>query len=169
MRARYRWLVSLRIRPATVEDAAAIATAHMTCWKESYTGLLSPGFFDSRTAEWATGWWTPRLADLPADELVNVAEHDGRIVGFAGSGPSRDEQPARELELYFIYVLARVYGTGAGQRLLDATIGDEPASLWVVKENPRALKFYRRNGFEPDGAEKIESRWENLEEIRLVR
>jgi GNAT superfamily N-acetyltransferase len=161
--------VTLSIRPATVEDAAAIAAVHMTCWKETYTGLLSPGFFDSRTPEWATAWWTPRLAELPAEQPINVAERDGRIVGFAGSGPSRDAQPARDLELYFIYALAAEHGTGVGQRLFDATIGEAPASVWMAKDNPRAFTFYRRNGFRPDGATKTDAHWENLEEIRLVR
>jgi hypothetical protein len=53
--------------------------------------------------------------------------------------------------------------------LLDAAIGDRPASLWVLDDNPRAREFYRRNGFAPDGAEKLDERWGSIREIRMVR
>lgn len=41
--------------------------------------------------------------------------------------------------------------------------------LWVLDENPRAIAFYRRNGFEPDGAEKNDRDYGDIREIRLVR
>ncbi len=41
--------------------------------------------------------------------------------------------------------------------------------LWVASENPRAIAFYRRNGFPLDGAQKIEKQWENMESVRMVR
>lgn len=68
-----------------------------------------------------------------------------------------------------IYVLASEYGSGAAQALLDATLGDSPASLWVADPNPRAQAFYRRNGFLPDGERTVAAKWENLAEIRMVR
>jgi GNAT superfamily N-acetyltransferase len=44
-----------------------------------------------------------------------------------------------ELELYGIYVLREVYGTGTGERLLEAAIGHHgAASLWVLESNERA-------------------------------
>ena len=49
-------------------------------------------------------------------------------------------------------MIADFHGTGAGQRLLDAAIGDAPAFLFVADRNPRAVRFYERNGFEFDGA-----------------
>lgn len=38
-------------------------------------------------------------------------------------------------------VLASHYGSGAGQQLLDAAVGDGGAYLWIADENPRALAF----------------------------
>jgi RimJ/RimL family protein N-acetyltransferase len=35
--------------------------------------------------------------------------------------------------------------------LRDAAIGDAPAYLFVADDNPRATRFYERNGFEFDG------------------
>ncbi|OYC98682.1 hypothetical protein CI089_05020 [Microbacterium sp. Yaish 1] len=99
-----------------------------------------------------------------------VAVTGGSIVGFAVSGSSRDVPPVAPVELYAIYVLAAHHGTGAGQALLDAALGDERASLWVLDDNPRAHAFYARNGFRPDGAAKDDTSWgESISEVRLVR
>ena len=50
-------------------------------------------------------------------------------------------------EHWFENAGVRLYVTEAGQgtRIL----------LWVLAENERARHFYRRNGFEPDGVEKL--------------
>jgi len=106
-----------RVRPATIEDAHAIARVHMQAW---------------RAAVW-------------------VAESDG-VIGFAGTGGGDHAERPRPLELGAIYVLAEYHGTGAGQAPLDAAIGDEPAFLFVARGNPRAIRFYERNGFVFDGA-----------------
>jgi GNAT superfamily N-acetyltransferase len=157
------------VRDATVDDVDELAEVHVRCWHEAYGHLLSPKFFEQRTPQRVAEWWKQRFARLPADEVVRVAVVDGAIVGFAGSGPCTDDPPPRPLQLYMINLLQAHHGSGIGQALLDATVADAPASLWMAKENPRALAFYRRNGFAPDGAEQSDPAWENLEEIRLVR
>ncbi len=58
---------------------------------------------------------------------------------------------------------------GSGQALLDSAVADRSAFLWVAELNPRAIAFYRRNGFEADGAHTVSAEWENLAEIRMVR
>ena len=65
---------------------------------------------------------------------------------------ARDENPPRDRELYFIYLLGAYHGTGIGQKLFGAAVGLEPVYLWVAADNPRAHRFYARNGFRPDGA-----------------
>jgi len=154
------------VRPATVDDADGIAACHLGSWRETYSGLLSPAFFATRSGERFTANWRRQLGE-GAD--VAVAEVDGRVVGFAVGGPSRDQPPVRPLELHTLYLRAAQHGSGLGQALLDAAVGDRPASLWVAAENPRAIAFYRRNGFLPDGAHQVLASWEDLAEIRLVR
>ncbi|MFZ5868948.1 MAG: GNAT family N-acetyltransferase [Actinomycetota bacterium] len=75
----------------------------------------------------------------------------------------------RRLELHLIYLLAAHHGTGLGQGLLDAAVADAPAFLWIAEDNPRALAFYRRNGFEPDGARDTIEAWQHMVVVRLVR
>ena len=94
---------------------------------------------------------------------------DGEVVGFAQAVPSRDEPPVRAEELATLYLRADHHGGGLGQALLDAVLADRPASLWVAEANPRARRFYERNGFTPDGAREVVADWEGLVEVRLVR
>ena len=71
--------------------------------------------------------------------------------------------------MHGLYVLDAYHGMGVGQALLDAAIGDRPALVWALGGSPtRALAFYRRNGFEPDGTEVPFQHW-NVPAIRLVR
>ena len=94
---------------------------------------------------------SPACTCRPGVAAVWVAESDG-VIGFAGTGGGDHAERPRPLELGAIYVLAEYHGTGAGQALLDAAIGDEPAFLFVARGNPRAIRFYERNGFVFDGA-----------------
>ena len=56
-------------------------------------------------------------------------------------------------------------------RLFDAAVDeDEPLYLWVAEDNPRAHRFYERNGFALDGASHTEPfLGEQLTEVRFVR
>ncbi len=81
-----------------------------------------------------------------------LAEADGELVGFSVVGANRDPDAPCPTELYAIYTRAACWGTGLGQQLWDAVRPEQACSLWVLEDNERALGFYRRNGFVPDGA-----------------
>ncbi|MGB4138073.1 MAG: GNAT family N-acetyltransferase, partial [Microbacterium sp.] len=86
-------------------------------------------------------------------------------------GPARDKDAPALRELYFIYLLGAWHGTGLGQRLFDAAVDQgEPLYLWVAEDNPRAHRFYLRNGFTLDGDTHTEPfLGEQLTEVRFVR
>jgi ribosomal protein S18 acetylase RimI-like enzyme len=104
-----------------------------------------------------------------------VGRRGGVTVGFAtsgkASGPDAEHgfPPARPLKLFTIYLLASAHGSGLGQQMLDAVLGDSPAQLWVLRGNERAISFYRRNGFIADGAEFADAADPNRVEVRMVR
>ncbi len=56
-------------------------------------------------------------------------------------------------EVWAIYVLPEYWGVGIGNGLLAATltqlrtIGKSDCSLWVLKQNTRAIRFYESAGF----------------------
>ena len=139
---------TLVVRAAGVEDASEIARVHIESWRETYSALVEPGELDDLSQDRRAERWATNLATGTA---AWVAEADGAVIGFAGIGGGDHKEQPRALELGALYVLAEHHGTGAGQALLDAAIGDSPAFLFVADRNPRATRFYQRNRFVFDG------------------
>lgn len=161
----------MTVRRMTVEDAAAVARVNIASWHQAYAHLVRPEVLAAMDVDRAAAGFVRMLdgsAASPPTAAV-VAESAGEVVGFAVARPSQDEPAVREVELWAIYVLAIAHGTGAGQALLEAALGDEPASLWVWQDNPRAHAFYARNGFAPDGARRVHQPWGPAPIVRLVR
>ncbi len=164
-----------RIDVPTESDAEAIARVNVTSWKETYGHLLPPGFFGTDHLEARVAQWSRRLSTADPKWTVRVSvssarDQEPRIIGFALAGPPEDaEASPRGRVLYALYVLAVHHGTGVGQRLLEASLGDEPAVLWVEKTNARAITFYRRNGFDFDGAEQVDESLPGITAVRMVR
>ncbi|GAA4843319.1 GNAT family N-acetyltransferase [Luteimicrobium xylanilyticum] len=158
------------LRAAVLEDADAVGLVHYTSWVETYTGLASTEFWERASAERSAAWWRGLIErGYPA----TVAEVDGEIVGLALAGESRatgGHEPVRDRELSNLYVLAAHHGRGLGRVLLDAVVPPgTPAQLWVASGNPRAVRFYERNGFEPDGATDDGARFGGIAALRMVR
>ena len=157
------------LRYPTRADAEAIASIHNDGWRDTYGRLAPESYYDDDALAARTATWTDALSAPTVSPRLFLAEVGDVAVGFAFAGSPRDEHPARDLALHMIYVRTGHHGSGVGQTLLDATLGRDPAQLWCAKENPRAIAFYRRNGFAPDGVEKVDSDANDLVEIRLVR
>ncbi|AZS44946.1 GNAT family N-acetyltransferase [Microbacterium oleivorans] len=159
------------VRPVRDVDAEALGRVHATCWHETYDHIISKAALENVSARRLAELWT-HWAQQGPDFLMVAALVNGEIVGFAGSGPARDRDAPRDRELYFIYLLDAFHGTGIGQRLFDAVVpeGVDDLYLWVAEDNPRAHRFYTRNGFTLDGATHTEPfLGETLTEVRFVR
>ncbi|PRA13984.1 GNAT family N-acetyltransferase [Arthrobacter sp. MYb211] len=155
------------LRAPEPADVETLAQLHTRCWKQSYANQLPADYFTPEQLESRRTLWGRLLADQnPALRRV-VAESQGELVGFALAGPGLDGED--RLQLYSLYLLAQCHGSGIGQGLLDAVLGDEPAVLWVARGNPRATAFYRRNGFAFDGAEKTDPGLPQMIELRMLR
>ena len=153
------------VRAALPEDADAFAACHLACWREAYEELWGAERFDEFDVD--------RMAVRRRKEIeAGIAQHflgelDGEVIGIAIAGPTRDADSPTEQELYAIYVRAAHQGSGLADDLLDATLGDRPALLWVYRDNPRASAFYVHHDFIPDGEERADS--VGILEIRMVR
>lgn len=160
----------VNLRTATLSDAAAVARVHHTTWVTTYEAILPPEFWATATLEHRTSTWERWLANGAAPV---VAEVDGEVVGIAMSGDAVEQDhilPVRGRQLYLLYVLAAYHGTGVGQALLDAVVPPGTgAQLWVAEDNPRARRFYERNGFVMEGARVVDASTADLAEVRMVR
>jgi len=158
------------IRPAAIDDIPAIVDLRIAGWRAAYAHVMSADFLDRlavrRDVEVA------RRRERFGDETVRqfVGESDGRIVGWALAGAGTDADAPTAQELYALYVDPELHGSGVASALLNSVIGSNPASLWVLGDNPRAQAFYSREGFVADGASKmLDGELSHIPEIRMVR
>jgi GNAT superfamily N-acetyltransferase len=144
----------VEVRRASVSDAAAVARVHVRTWQAAYEHVFGEERLAGIDLGRRTETWT-RLLGV-GEEAVFVAEEDGRVIGFVSLGPARDLEGVGEL--YAIYALPEAWGTGAGPALMRAGLewlrdaGYSEAVLWVLDDNPRARRFYEREGWRVDGA-----------------
>ncbi len=161
--------MTIKLRPATVDDAEAVMRLHLRCHEEAYGRHLPAGFFAMRR-ETLPGRVENLREGILAGRGPTLAYDDGGLLGLAAGGPAQHADAPVPVELYVLYILQRAFGSGAGQLLLDAVIGSQAAFLWVLEDNPRAQAFYARNGFVRDGAaDVLPEEWHHLPEVRMVR
>jgi Acetyltransferases len=175
-------MTDFHIEPLTDADARELAAMHMQVWRETYAGMLSQDYLDGMQLEPRVAHWRKSIGVASARESqaggvfdgvlfrARLARHlpTGRIAGFCRVGASRDEDAPLPQELGVLNVLRDFHGSGVAHLLVDATLGNLPAYLWVVRENLRAQAFYRKVGFAPDGGTKRDTTLE-CDEIRMVR
>lgn len=153
--------VEVLIRAATPDDAESIAKVHVASWREAYSDVVPQDYLDRLDPTERAERWRTTLTSLNRGTSVWVAEEEGEILGFASLGPSRDEDADRTtMEIYAIYLEPSAWGRGVARELMRTVLAaapdDGPVTLWVLGLNDRARHFYRRNGFTPDGVERLE-------------
>jgi GNAT superfamily N-acetyltransferase len=125
------------VRRATAADAAEMGRVHTASSAAAYRHVVAE---DPYGLERRTKVWSEILA---GDHRAHVAEDDGSVVGVLNVAGD---------ELHAIYVHPDWWGSGAGQALLEkahdllAETCDE-AQLTCLADNPRARRFYERNGW----------------------
>lgn len=146
------------IRDVVRADAEALAVVHVAAWQAAYRGLMPDRFLDGITVERWRDRWAGRLA--AGSPPVRVAVRDGAIVGFCTvATPSRDADAGPGVaEVVALNVSPVAWRSGVGGALMADALarfrreGWSTATLWVVDGNTRAQAFYRRLGFQEDGA-----------------
>ncbi|HXH80662.1 GNAT family N-acetyltransferase [Nocardioides sp.] len=156
----------VQIRPAVPDDAEPLAQLQIEVWEDAYGGLMPASVFEHRraTLDDRVDRWRQILDGAPS--RTTVAEVAGALVGFASIGPPRDDDVIVDEELWALYVLASWWGKRVGHSLLAATLADRASYLWVLCGNDRAIEFYRKHGFTPDG---VTRRDDHGDELRMTR
>ncbi len=140
------------VRPARPEDAAALATIHVTTWHEAYGGLLPPEMIAALTVEVRQAWWAQVLSspEPGPGAAVYLAATGGKPVGFGVGHAQRAETlkaAGFDGEIRDLYVLRAAQGRGAGRALVAATAaglrqaGYRAASAWVLRTNAPGRRF----------------------------
>ena len=164
------------VRRARLDDAEPIAEIHVRGWQAAYRGHMPDEFLDRLSVEQRADRRRQSISEPRTGEERNwVLERDGRIIGFAVTGPPRDAElsSGSVAELYAIYLDPDLWGRGLGHGLMDHVLDDlrrrgyRHAVLWVLDANERARSFYERAGWKRDGNSKVEAFGEG--QIREVR
>lgn len=159
-------------RAAVPEDALAIATIHVSAWQSAYRGIVPDEYLDSLSIEQRASGWRQILSQNPED--VWVALEDNTILGWISAAASRDSDagPATG-EIWAIYVAPEHWRSGIGRMLCEGAEqrlgkqGMDEVTLWVLRDNQHALRFYESRGFSIDpGIEKTDARTK-LIEVRM--
>jgi GNAT superfamily N-acetyltransferase len=181
------------IRPASAADAPGVGAVQRAGWLAAYESVIGRAVIDqvmgpddgARVRQtFQTRPWQ-RIIVAVADAQAGEA---AGIVGYASFGPEVDVlgapwphpptaagEKGEVGELYALYVHPAWWSTGTGRALMDrvlaetAQVGYPCITLWVLRDNARARRFYERAGFAPDGASNVLHRLGHVTEIRYRR
>ena len=155
------------IRAVQLSDAESGAACQRACWQEAYADIIDPERLSRLTAPVPerVELWRRWIGDR---RPIIVAVDSGQVIGFSVADLTEEPDIDIDFQLYAINVRQAYWGSGVAQRLHDRSVGDRPAFLWVLRDNPRARAFYERNGYRADGAERLEEDF-GATIIRMVR
>jgi GNAT superfamily N-acetyltransferase len=154
----------ISVRPATAEDAAAVARVHRESWRTSYTGILPLELIEREAGHKSEAVWRRRLeaASGPSGQVWIAEIAREGVVGFASCGDARTAMEGLDAEIYALYVVQPRQRQGVGRELMQACArhfvrqGLFGFYLWVLRAN-RARLFY-----EAMGGEEVSSRQERI-------
>ena len=154
------------IRDAVADDAIPLADLHVASWRAAYRGIIdddvldAPALVDSRRAGWKQHLHDGFNHTGDPEHRLLVATLDARVVGFGHVGRESDpvddtpgQAPAGEV--YGFYLHPDAWGTGTASALMGACLDElrrrefARGVLWVLRDNPRARRFYERCGWTP--------------------
>jgi ribosomal protein S18 acetylase RimI-like enzyme len=182
------------IRAGSAAHAAQIAAVQRETWFAAYEGVIAPEVIDRVTVpddgarirqSFRTRPWQRMLVAVDP----GTGDPDaGGIVGYASFGPetdvlnapwphplTADGEGGRVAELYALYVRPAWWSTGTGRALMEkvlarsAAAGYRSITLWVLRDNQRARRFYDQAGFAPDGATNVLTGLGGVLEVRYRR
>ena len=138
-------MVKLTTRPATKEDAAAIAAIY----NEGIADRVATFETEPRTAEQIAGQLTDKGERYP----TVVVERDGRVIAWASAGAYRTRPAYAGVAEHSVYVARAARGTGAGRAALNALCDVYAArGFWklvsrIFPENAASLGLHEACGF----------------------
>ena len=147
-----RQILPITIRPATSQDALAIARVRIDSWRTTYRGLVPDAYLDGMQLDASVEMWTRVLNAGATTASVFVAEDSGNVVGFAAGNRLKEPKHGLNAELSAIYLRGELQRAGVGRRLVCAVaqaqraLGATGLIVWIIAGNKAARAFYERMG-----------------------
>lgn len=148
------------VRTAWPAEAADIAPIQRRAWIQEWSSAETLALLaGTDLAEMTRAWHDALVRPPEATCRVLVALEGDRVVGFAATAPSDDEDAAPGdgmVSEFAVDPVAR--GKGHGSRLMNAVVdtlrkdGFVTGTWWVRTTNDRLRAFLESAGWRPDGA-----------------
>lgn len=128
-----------------------VADIYVASWNEGFAALMPPRVLGHDQVH----RWHRDLAEESTRWVV--AQTEDRVVGFVGTGPSRDPLAPGLGELDTIAVQPSAWRHGIGRLLMDAALADLRAAdfrnaiLWTLAGYTRGTAFYEATGWHASG------------------
>jgi len=153
------------VRPASPDDAPALAAVQAAAWQEAYEGHLPAADLAglvaaARSPESAAAWEAAvRTAPSPRHRVLVAVDH-GEVAGLVALAPTADPDldPAADVEVQALCVAPQRTGAGHGSRLVNAAadvmgeLGVRTLTVWVSAGEERLQAFLGAAGWAADGA-----------------
>lgn len=145
----------IEVRKVTPADLHSLQQIGRQTFKETFSASNTEENMNKYLEEGFAAEKVTAELNNPYSEFY-FAEHNGRVVGYLklNFGPSQTElKDDHALEIERIYVLKEYHGKKVGQLLYQKALQvarmKKAAYVWlgVWEENPRAINFYKKNGF----------------------
>ena len=143
--------MELHFREATPADAEAVARVYVASWNEGFADLMPPRVLSpDQIARWSRDLGT-------APVRWRLAESAGSVIGFVGTGPSRDPIEPDLGELDTIAVAPSAWRQGVGRRLMTSAMdglrdaGYRHGILWTLADYEQGRNFYETTGWRSSG------------------
>lgn len=163
------------IREATVDDSGRIAEIDVTGSRYAYRKTVPDEcLYKDMSVENRIPVHRRWITEKRFGIYVYEDSGTGIIKGMMGIGMCEDDDKKEAFELHFIYVDPGFVRAGIGSEMLrffeqkGREQGCREFVVWVLEENGMGRSFYEKNGYRPDGKEKIFKRW-NQREIRYTK
>lgn len=148
----------INLRQAQTNDAAELARIQVNSWL-AFSHIFSPEYMEKHNTFERRFFYWMGLLERNVDRTYLI-ELDGLPIGYVTVGFPREDNAAPDtLEVTALYLKENYIGQGYGayvmRRLFTSVkaAGYRRLTLWVLKENRRALRFYEHLGFNFDGIE----------------
>lgn len=144
----------IKMRSAHLDDAAAIAQIHVSCWRDVYP-FMPEEVHAARGYEFRLEQWIRTLKEQNPNQQILVIEDDNEIIGFTMVKENDDPAIADARgELHAAYFLPQYRGHAIGIHALNRMIHFLwsrdlwPVCLWAFRDNPVREK-YEKAGWTP--------------------
>lgn len=167
----------MRLDTPTDADIPDLARIHVQSWQAAYAGLLDAAYLSGLSVQERCLSWQRILAAGESTTWV-ARDDEGRAQAFLSHGPCRDRgAPEDRGEIWALYAQPGHWGRGAGQMLMACALrtmqaqGLRSVSLWVLRGNQRAIRFYEAAGFAevPGSLQRFELGGQPVEELAMLR